>query len=368
MEDKPALGKGNLGMRRLQELAESVNGIIAGSAQTEIVGAATIARSRPGDITFAQTAKHYEEFLQSDAAAVVVSSEVQLDETRCAIVVSNPLEVFTAIVALFRPPVQRKNVGISPQAIVSDTAEIADGVCIHPGAVIMDGVTIGAGTVVFPNVTVMEQCTIGANCTLFPNCVLYEHTVLHDRVVLHAGVILGTWGFGYRSSVAGHELSAQLGNVVIGSDVELGANTTVDRGTFDSTTIGDGTKMDDQVMVGHNCEIGKHNLFCSQVGIAGSCTTGDFVVMGGQVGLGDHLNIGDNVTIGAKSGLMHDVESKQRVQGIPARPARQTMQIMAITGKLPEMRKELKRLQKQVDELANKEAPAEPSERVRDAA
>lgn len=352
-------------MRRLQELADSVNGVIVGSKQAEIVGAATIARSQPGEITFAQTAKHYEEFLKSDAAAVVVSKELELVEGRNAIVVSDALKAFEQIVALFRPPVKRKDTGISPQASVSETAIIAEGVSIHPGAVIMDGATIGAGTVVFPNVTVMENCVIGANCTLFPNCVLYEHTVLGNRVVLHAGVVLGTWGFGYRSSASGHELSAQLGNVVVGNDVELGANTTIDRGTFDSTTIGDGTKMDDQVMVGHNCEIGDHNLFCSQVGIAGSCTTGDFVVMGGQVGLGDHLDIGDSVTIGAKSGLMQDVEPNQRIQGIPARPARQTMQIMAVTAKLPEMRKEIKRLQKQI---AAMEQSQSTESTIRDAA
>lgn len=351
-------------MRRLQELAKSIDGEIAGSEHAEIMGAATIARSSVGDITFARSQSHYNEFLHSDATAVVVSRDVVLDSRRNAIVVDNPLEAFTTIVAQFRPPAVSRPVGISPRAIVSDTADIADGVCIHPGAVIMDGVKIGSGTVVYPNVTVMEDCTIGANCKLFPNCTLYENTVVGDRVVLHAGVVVGAWGFGYDSSEAGHRISAQLGNVVIENDVEIGANTTVDRGTFDSTTIGEGTKMDDQVMVGHNCSIGKHNLLCSQVGIAGSCTTGDFVVMGGQVGMRDHLNIGDNVSIGAKSGLLQDVEPNQHVQGIPARPARQSMQIMAITGKLPEMRKELKRLEKEIKAL---QSPVS-SDLVRDAA
>lgn len=351
-------------MRRLQELAESIGGTVAGSEQAEIVGVATIVRSKQGDITFAQTQQHYVDFLKTNAAAVVVSQAIKLDPNRNAIIVDEPLKSFTEIVTLFRPPVVRKPIGISPQAIVSETAIIADGVSIHPGAVVMDGAKIGAGTVLFPNVTVMEDCTIGANCTLFPGCTLYEHTKLGDRVILHAGVVLGTYGFGYQSSASGHTLSAQLGNVVIGSDVELGANTTIDRGTFDSTTVGDGTKMDDQVMVGHNCEIGQHNLLCSQVGIAGSCTTGDFVIMGGQVGMKDHLNIGDNVAIGAKSGLLQDVEPGQHIQGIPARPARQSMQIMAVTGKLPEMRKELKRLQKKIEAL---ESPS-CTEQIRDAA
>ena len=358
-------------MRRLQELAKSINGEVVGAEHAEILGAATIARSTRGDITFACSQKHFKDFLQSDAVAVVASRDIELNHQCNAIVVDDALEAFTTIVAQFRPPVERKPVGISPQAIVADTAEIADGVCIHPGAVVMDGVTIGSGTVIFPNVTVMENCKIGANCTIFPNAVLYEHTVVKDRVVLHAGVVLGTWGFGYDSNSAGHQLSAQLGNVVVENDVELGSNTTIDRGTFDSTTIGEGTKMDDQVMIGHNCQIGKHNLLCSQVGIAGSCTTGDFVVMGGQVGLGDHIDIGDNVSIGAKSGLLQDVKPNQQVQGIPVRPARQAMQIMAVTGKLPEMRKQLMRLEKKINLIENASATSESdpeSKSFRDAA
>ena len=338
-------------MRRLQEIAQSVNGTIVGDSSLEITGAATIARSGSGFLTFAQSQQHYDDFLASDASAVIVGENIELNQQRTAVVVANPLSAFTQIVSQFRPPVQRNSVGISSQATVSDRAVIADGVCIHPGAVIMDGVRIGSGTVVFPNVTVMENCEIGSNSRIFPGCVLYENSIIGDRVILHANVVIGAYGFGYKSSKEGHQLSAQLGNVIIENDVELGANTTVDRGTFDSTVVGAGTKMDNQVMVGHNCKIGKHNLLCSQVGVAGSCTTGDFVVMGGQVGMGDHINIGDNVSIGAKSGLMQDVESNQRIQGIPGRPARQSMQIMAITGKLPELRKSLIRLEKQVAQM-----------------
>lgn len=351
-------------MRRLQELALSVNGTVAGAEHAEISGAATIARSQPGDITFAQSQQHYDEFLKSSATAVVVSDDIKLADGQNAIIVTNPLDAFTAIVAQYRPPIQRTPVGISPQAIVSESAKVADGACIHAGAVIMDGAKIGSGTVIYPNATVMENCEVGTNCKIFPSCVLYDNTIVGDRVILHAGVVLGAFGFGYHSSSEGHQLSAQLGNVVIEDDVELGANTTIDRGTFDSTTIGEGTKMDNQVMVGHNCKIGKHNLLCSQVGVAGSCSTGNFVVMGGQVGMRDHIHIGDNVSIGAKSGLMQDVESNQNIQGIPGRPARQSMQIMAITGKLPEIRKSLIRLEKTVEKIQ----AADQHQDVRDAA
>jgi len=338
-------------MRQLLELAQHVNGKVTGPDQIRISDVATLANSRSGSITFATSETHYETFLASEAAAVVVSQDIETDANRSAIVVEDVTVAFTEVVKLFRPPVQRELFGIHPTATVSDSAIIEDGVSIHAGAVVMDGVHIGSGTVVFPNVTVMENCQIGANCKLFPNCVLYENTVVGNRVVLHAGAVVGAWGFGYESSQAGHRISAQLGNVVLEDDVELGANTTIDRGTFDSTVIGEGTKMDDQVMVGHNCRIGKHNLLCSQVGVAGSCQTGDFVVMGGQVGFRDHLTIGDHVSIGAKSGLMHDVESGQSVMGIPARPIRQAMQIIALQTRLPSMRKEIQQLQKKYDKL-----------------
>ena len=235
--------------------------------------------------------------------------------------------------------------------MVSETAKIADDVCIHPGAVIMDHVEIGSGSVIFPNVTVMENVVIGQDVRIFPGATLYEKTVVGHRAIIHAGAVLGAFGFGYKSNDGVHRLSAQLGNVVIGNDVEIGANTTIDRGTYDSTTIGQGSKLDNMVMVGHNCIIGEHNLLCSQVGIAGSCETGDYVVMGGQVGLADHLKVGSQVSIGAKSGLMHDIESGQKFFGIPARPAREEMRIVANRAKLPEMRKQLKDLQKLVARL-----------------
>ena len=187
----------------------------------------------------------------------------------------------------------------------------------------MDGVQIGSGSVIFPNTTVMENVCIGKNVTVYPNVTIYENTIIGDRSTIHAGAVLGAFGFGYKSGDDGHVLSAQLGNVVLGEDVEIGANTTIDRGTYDSTTIGNGSKLDNLVMIGHNCAIGDHNLLCSQVGIAGSSQTGDYVVMAGQVGLADHLTIGDRAQIGAQSGLMHNVEPNQVMFGSPAKPMRE---------------------------------------------
>lgn len=338
--------------RRLSELSQLVGGTVTADPNLEITGIASISRAGPTDITFVTSPKYLEAFNQSDAAAAVVSFAYETEGKPC-IQVENVEQAFDEIAELFKPPVVRTPIGISPKAIVSPSAKIDDGVCIHPGAVVMDNVEIGSGSVIFPNVTVMENCRIGCDVQIFPNTTLYENTVVGDRSIIHAGVVLGAFGFGYKSNSGRHELSAQLGNVVIGDDVEIGANSTIDRGTYDSTVIGNGTKLDDLVMVGHNCVIGEHNLFCSQVGIAGSCNTGNYVVMGGQVGLADHLTIGAKASIAAKSGLMHDVPEGARMFGTPARNAREELQIIATRAKLPEIKKTVSKLLKRVDSLEN---------------
>lgn len=339
--------------RRLSELAKLVNGTLVCKDDPVIAGAASISRAGDSDVTFATSAAALEQFMNSDGLAVVTSESLLREAgfTKPAIVAENPEAAFVSIAETFKSPICRDAQGVSDQATVYPTAELAEDVIVYPGAVIMGGVKIAAGSVIYSNVTIMENCQIGAEAQIFPGTTLYENTEIGDRCILHAGVVLGAYGFGYKSAQGQHRLSAQLGNVILGDDVEVGANTTIDRGTYDSTTVGNGTKIDNLVMIGHNCQIGRNNLLCSQVGIAGSCTTGDNTVMGGQVGLGDHLDVGSNVSIGAKSGLMQDVPDGKHMFGIPARPARETMQIVAHQAKLPGMRKEFRALMSQVEEL-----------------
>ena len=345
-------------MMRLHQLAQLVGGNMTSAEDPVINGAASIARANNMQITFACSTKHHDQFLASNAAAAIIPKEIESSDKPC-IRVENVEVAFAKIASHFKPPIERPNNGISPQAIVSPIASIATDACIHPGAVIMDGVQIGAGSVIFPNVTVMENVCIGENVTVYPNVTIYENTVVGDRSIIHAGAVLGGFGFGYKSDNGKHLLSAQLGNVVLGEDVEVGANSTIDRGTYDSTTIGKGTKLDNLVMVGHNCSIGEYNLLCSQVGIAGSSQTGNRVIMAGQVGVADHLTIGDNALVGAQAGLMHDVDPDQVVFGTPAKPKREEMMQLASRAKLPEMRKQIKQLLKDVAKLT---ADAEASE------
>ncbi len=342
---------------RLAALAELVGGELTGDGQLEIQGAATIRDARPGEITLADDIGYLEPLRGCAATAAVVSPDVRQSDVPgpiSLITVPNARQAFATIVKMFGPQRETSCAGISPAATISPTASIASDVTILPGCFVGDDVVIESGCIIHANVTIMAGSRIGPNCTLFPAAVLYEETQLGQGVIVHAHAVLGAYGFGYEMQQGRHVLSAQLGKVVIGDFVEIGAGTTIDRGTFGATTIGEGTKIDNQVMIGHNCRIGRHNLLCAHVGIAGSCTTGDYVVMAGQVGLRDHVDIADQVMIGAQSGVSESLTEAGKYLGSPAVPLRQEIQCLMARQKLPELRKEVRRLEKQLAEMSNK--------------
>lgn len=349
----------------LADLAALVGGRVIGDPRTLIDGADTLRDARTGQITFLDSVE--KDFLyrghlgrEERASAIVVPHDFD-PAPLPGIQVADVHGAFARIVAKFRPPWRQPSTGISPQAFISPHAEIGANVDIHCGAMIGDDVWIGDNCVIHSGVRIMAGCRIGENVTIFPNAVLYEGTNIGPYVIIHAACVIGAHGFGYQMVGGRHQLSAQLGNVEIGPHVEIGAGTTVDRGTYGSTVIGEGTKIDDQVMIAHNCRIGRHNLICSQVGIAGSTTTGDYVVMAGQVGVRDHVHIGDRAVLAAMSGITNDVPAGARMLGIPATPEREQKIKQAVLSKLPDLRQQLKDLQQAVEELqrqANEKRPA----------
>lgn len=344
----------------LGQLAELVNGRLCGDPTTPITEAATLTVVGPGQITLADGAERSASLAQSFAAAAVVSPEVDC-RSLPTIVVDNVHEAFVKIVTHFRPRRKQQRLGISRQAVISKSAQVASGVDLHPLAMIGDDVVIGPGTTIHSGVQVMDGCVIGKDVTLFPNVVLYEDTHVGDRSIIHAGAVIGAYGFGYRQHEGRHELSAQLGYVEIGADVEIGACATVDRGTYGPTLIDDGTKIDNLVMIAHNCRIGKHNLICSQVGVAGSTSTGDNVVMAGQVGVRDHVHIGTGAVLCSKAGVPNDVGDGQVMLGSPAAPLRQQKLQMAAISKLPEMRRQFRALQRQFADLVERMGDTPPA-------
>ena len=308
--------------RTLRELATWVGGTLVGDGETVVCGAAPLGVTRPGDITLIDQTEKAQRLSTGAAAAAVVPCgfvpvglpAIQVDDVHIA---------FARIVAAFRPPLQRPHPGIRAGALVSATAQVSAAATVMPGATIDDGVVLGPGTVVHTGARILAGCKIAENVTIFPNAVLYENTFVGPRAIIHAGAVIGAYGFGYKVVDGKHQLSAQLGNVEIGADVEVGACTTIDRGVYGPTVIGEGTKIDNQVMIAHNCRLGRHNLICSQVGIAGSTTTGDYVVMAGQVGVRDHVHIGDRAVLGAKAGVSNDVAADMQMLGAPALPLRE---------------------------------------------
>ncbi|HTU24108.1 MAG TPA: UDP-3-O-(3-hydroxymyristoyl)glucosamine N-acyltransferase [Pirellulales bacterium] len=342
----------------LGELATLVDGRVVGSPSIEVLGAATLLDAGPGDITFVDRDEKAEKLAATHARAAIIPAGFPTDRlTMPAIAVADVHQAFTRIVQHFRPVRNSRRIGISPGAIVSPTAQIGQDVDIYPGATIGDDVVLASGATIHCGSHVMAGCRIGEGATLYPNVVLYENTVLGARTVIHAGCVIGSHGFGYRFVDGQHRPCAQLGNVEIGDDVEIGALTTIDRGTYGPTKIGDGTKIDNLVMIAHNCRIGRHNMICSQVGIAGSSSTGDHVVMAGQVGVRDHVTIGAGAVLGAMAGVANDVPAQARMLGSPAVPEREQKARFAAIAKLPELRKRVAALERSLNQTRHHDDP-----------
>jgi UDP-3-O-[3-hydroxymyristoyl] glucosamine N-acyltransferase len=323
---------------------------VTGDGAIVICGAAVLSEVHSGQVTLVDQLERVKELAGTQAAAVVVPTNIDC-HWPAVIRVDDIHAAFAKIITHFRPARTRARFGISPHSAVSQFARLGHNVDVHPNATVGDDCQIGDGTTVLPGAQILAGCVIGRDATIGPGVVLYENTIVGDRAIIHGGAILGAHGFGYQLVGGRHVLAAQLGYVRVGNDVEIGAGTTIDRGTYGATTIGDGTKIDNLVQIAHNCQIGRHNLICSQVGIAGSTTTGDYVVMGGQAGIRDHVHIGSRAMLSAMAGVTNDVPDGAVMLGIPATPEREQKLKQAALAKLPEMRKEFKTMRRAVREL-----------------
>ena len=334
----------------LGQLAAMVGGRVHGDPATVIEGAATLGEVTRGQITLLDQPERVKQLATTQAAAVVLTEKIPCDWP-AAIIVTDVHAAFSKIIGHFRPPRSKVAFGISPQANLSGSARLGTDVNIHPGATVGDDCQIGDGSTILPGAHLLAGCMIGRDVTIGPSAVLYEDTQVGDRTIIHGGVVVGAHGFGYSQVDGRHVPAAQLGYVRIGSDVEIGAGTTIDRGTYGATSIGDGTKIDNLVQIAHNCQIGRHNLICSQVGIAGSTTTGDYVVMGGQAGVRDHVRIGHRAVLSAMAGITNDVPDGVVMMGIPATPEREQKLKQAALAKLADMRREFRAVRRAIAEL-----------------
>ena len=328
------------------EIAGQLKGEVLGDGSTVLTGFAPADRAHAGDLTFAENETYFHRAEASAASAILVAGDFTSDK-KVLIRVANARVAFARVLPLFFPePVFAP--GIHPTAAIAPSARIDPSAHIGPFCAVGERAQIGARTVLQGGNHIGADCQLGDDTNIFPNVTLYARIQIGHRVRIHSGTVIGADGFGYVFDQGIHLKVPQIGNVIIGDDVEIGANVTIDRGALGPTTIGKGTKIDNLVQIAHNVSIGEHSLLVAQVGIAGSCKLGNYVILGGQVGLAGHLKIGNQVTIAAQSGVMHDIKDGSKMLGTPAIPDRQFKRQVIAIQQLPELIRRVRELEKQL--------------------
>ena len=335
----------------LSELARWIDGdIVRGGLDVSYTGMAALDAAGPGDVSFLGNEKYHPQFQQTKAGAVIVPrGETSGPPGTALIAVDNPTLAFSTVVRHFVEVSRQFVPGIAPQATVDPAASLdPEKVRVHPGAVIMAGARIGDGTEIGPNCVIGEHSVIGRDCHLMANTSVRERCILGDRVVLQPGCVVGSDGYGYELANGRHVKIDQVGIVEIGDDVEIGANTTIDRARFGKTVIGEGTKIDNLVQVGHNAVIGKHCLVIALTGIAGSSRIGDYVTIAGQVGVGGHVTVGDKATLAARTGVSASIPGGQVYAGNPAQSYQDEMKMRVNMRRLPKLIERIRALEKKL--------------------
>ena len=330
----------------IEELAALVGGrVVGGSGSVRITGAASVGEAREGDITFFGNAKYLPALRASRATCALVPDGFEETIPAIQIQVANPSLAFSQVIERFSPAPIEFEPGIHPTAVVSPSAQLGANVSIQAHAVIEAGAVIGEGTVIGANAYVGHQTRIGSHGLIYPNVSLRERCVIGNRVIIHCGAVIGSDGFGFEMIQGRYVKIPQTGIVQIDDDVEIGANTTIDRARFGRTWIGEGTKIDNLVMIAHNVIIGKHSVIVSQVGISGSRRIGNYVTLAGQVGLVGHIEIGDQAIVAAKSGVSKSIPAKEMWWGFPAKPVKEQKELLAYISRLPKLVERVKRLE-----------------------
>lgn len=322
--------------KTLSELAQHVGGRVIGDGLVVIRKVGSIEEAGPGEITFLANPRYQPLLAQCKASAVIVGPGAALailEPHRGYLEAPDPYLAFAKVLQLLTPPTVYSEI-ISSRAHIDPEAFLEDSVTVFPQVFVDKGAHVGARSVLYPGVFLGERVQIGQDCVLHPNVVVRDGCRIGNRVVLHAGVVIGSDGFGYAGEGEGRVKIPQVGIVELDDDIEIGANSTVDRATLGRTFIGRGVKIDNLVQIAHNVSIGRHCLIASQSGISGSSQVGDFVMMGGQVGLADHISVGTGAMLGAQSGHMSDVPAGASWVGTPAQPVRDFMKGVAVLRRL----------------------------------
>ncbi len=327
-------------------LAAACGGRVEGDAGAPVKGVRSLEAAGPEELAFAADAAS-EKRAEGSRAGVLLARKASRFPGRTVIEAFDPSLALIPILRLFHPP-RRARAGVHPSAVVEPGAFVDPSAEVGPFAVVAEGSRVEAGAIVEAHVAVGRRCVVGPEAWLHPHVVLYDGVAVGPRAEIHSGVVLGADGFGYAPSPQGIRKIPQVGRVEIAADVEIGANSCVDRATFEATRIGEGTKLDDLVMIGHNCDVGRHGFLCGQVGLAGSTVVGDGVVLAGQVGSAGHLRIGNGVKAGGQTGISGDVPDGANIFGSPHLPYRERMRVVAESRRLPETARLVRQLAKKL--------------------
>ena len=332
------------------QLADHVGGTVVGDRNIKITGAATLSEAGHDDVSFLANPKYEKEVDSTSAAAVVVGTDFQ-QPNKTVIQCSDPYYSFMQIVVLLHGHREHESIGISSRASVAESAQIGSNVDIHDFVCVSAQAQIGDNTSIYPNCTIGPGSKIGSDCIIYPNVTIYDGCTIGNRVIIHAGTVIGQDGFGYATHDGVHHKIPAVGGVIIEDDVEIGANCSIDRATLGDTIIGHGTKFSNQVVIGHNSQIGPHCLLGGMVGVSGSVRIGKHCGFAGQAGVVGHLKIGNYVRVGPQSGVQNNIPDGQTVLGSPALPITQAKRSLIALKDLPELRRRVRELERIVDRL-----------------
>ena len=341
-----------------RQIAQVINGEIIGNENVTVNSFSKIEEGKPGSISFLANPKYTHYIYNTEASIVLIDKNAILEKPveTTLIKVDNAYECIAKLLQMYEATKPKKT-GIDPLAFVSTNAKIGKNCYIGAFAYVGDNVSIGDNTQIYPHTTICENTTIGESCTLYPNVTVYHGSLIGDRVILHAGSVIGSDGFGFAPSTNGYDKIPQIGVVTIENDVEIGANTCIDRSTMGSTYIRKGVKLDNLVQIAHNTDIGENTVRSAQVGVAGSTKVGQWCMFGGQVGLAGHIVIGNKVFLGAQSGVPGNIKDNQQLIGTPPMKQRPYFKSQAVFRRLPELYKQINDLQKQVEKLQKQIKP-----------
>ncbi len=342
----------------LEELAGHLGGQVKGDGSVEIHAVMPMDAAMPGTITFLANPKYIPQLETTQASAIIVAPDFA-DVDRNLIIIDNPYLAFARAAGLLMERKFPPEPGISPDAAIHPDAQVGEDVAIYPKAYVAQGAKIGDRAALYPGVYVGEEAEIGADTVLFPNTMVYPRSLVGERCVIHANCTIGSAGFGYAPDGHKWEKIPQVCRAIIGDDVEMGANSVVNRGAARDTVVGRGTKIDSFVIISHGVQVGEDCLFVSQVGVSGTVTIGNHCTFGGQVGIVGHLTVGDNVEVGGKSGIRGDLAPNKKYLGQPAIELEKARRVYMALVRLPEMKAKLRDLAKTVAALQDKIAELE---------